>query len=365
MNASPALTPTPIGPVTPVPVAPKRVVEQQPVPLQWRVAQGAALAVLFLFAAYWNTYAFHLAGRVRDPGDEFGFFILAGIIWLTTPVAATIAVSTLQEALRRRWVVGFLSFSVVVLVSCTGFTHIQMGEEIRVLQDFGTGFIVGMTNLIAVFLGVALIPPEVDRRIIFTILSKPVNRVEFLIGKFLGLCLTLLFCMVLLGAFFMLTVSWFNIHMDGWTGAWHPAVSVDHPALGFTLSNLLNALILQYGQLVVLSAMALVLSLFVTQITAITFCFLAYFGGQMSSYWGQMGANDPNSKAPGMTGVMQSVVKVVYYILPRLDHFDCRQMLVTDSPVTVAIVWKAWSAGLVYVAVILAIGVLVFSDREF
>ena len=48
------------------------------------------------------------------------------------------------------------------------------------------GFIVIITMLMAIFLGVALVPPEIERRTIFTILSKPVDRLEFLIGKFLG-----------------------------------------------------------------------------------------------------------------------------------------------------------------------------------
>ena len=62
---------------------------------------------------------------------------------------------------------------------------------------------------------------------------------------------------------------------------------------------------------------------------------------------------------------MQNLVKVLYYALPRMDHFDVRQSLVTDSTISIAQVWKAWSSGLVYVGVLMVIGYLVFSDREF
>jgi hypothetical protein len=55
----------------------------------------------------------------------------------------------------------------------------------------------------------------------------------------------------------------------------------------------------------------------------------------------------------------------VYYALPRMDHFDVRQKLVTDDLVSFAFVWKAWSSGLLYIGVLLVIGYLVFSDREF
>jgi ABC-type transport system involved in multi-copper enzyme maturation permease subunit len=245
---------------------------------------------------------------------------------------------------------------------------VQLGEENRFLQDFGTGFIIAMTVLIAIFLGVSLVPPEIERRTILTILSKPVNRLEFLVGKYLGLCLTLLFCITLLGAFFLLVYALFAVN-NGGAGVWTQGTGANPAAtLGFQLSNLFSALILNYAQLCVLAALSMALSLIVTPITAITFCFLAYFGGQMSSYWGHLGGEghahaDENER--GLGGMMQGIVKIVYYALPRMDHFDVRQKLVTDELVPFAFVWKACSSGLLYVAVLLLIGYLVFSDREF
>ena len=136
--------------------------------------------------------------------------------------------------------------------------------------------------------------------------------------------------------------------------------------LGWTLGNLANALILHYGQLVVMAAMALTLSLFVSSITAIVFCFLAYFGGQMSSYWQNLGGRA--GAEGGETGIsrgMQGLVNVVYYALPRLDRFDVHTQLAGDTPIAFNTVWKAWGSGLVYSAILLTIAVLVFSDREF
>jgi ABC-type transport system involved in multi-copper enzyme maturation permease subunit len=58
-------------------------------------------------------------------------------------------------------------------------------------------------------------------------------------------------------------------------------------------------------------------------------------------------------------------VQIVYYALPRLDRFDVRERLVNDMPVALNYSWKAFSSGLIYVAVLLIIAYLVFSDREF
>jgi ABC-type transport system involved in multi-copper enzyme maturation permease subunit len=289
MNASPALPtrPSPIAPQTPS--RGNAALEGMPVPARWRAAQIFVLALIGALALYYQFIGYKRtdAPSVRLVSDYIGFVILAALTWMTTPTAGTIAVSTFKEALRRRWVVGFLLFSMVVIGFSGSLTFVQLGEELRFLQDFGTGFIIAMTTLIAIFLGVSLVPPEIERRTILTILSKPVNRLEFLIGKFMGLCLTLLFCIVLLGAFFLLSYAIFSLR-NGGAAAWQ-AVEGGTPGLGFQLAQIFKALILNYGQLCVLAALSMVLSLIVTPITAITFCFLAYFGGQMSSYWSHLG----------------------------------------------------------------------------
>ena len=382
MNANPTLNaPAPL-PATPRVAPMASATETLPVPARWRAGQLLMIALVALGAIVYNLYfipwAFIVktlqAGNLKAAltlfslSDQLGFVLLAAMIWLCTPAAGTVAVATLQEALRRRWVIGFLAFSTIVLLFSGSLTFVQLGEEQRFLQDMGTGFIIGMTILIAIFLGVTLVPPEIERRTIFTILSKPVNRLEFLLGKFYGLALTLFVCLLWLSAVFLTVFIIFNLNQNH--AAWTTGTANNPDAnLGFQTMNLAKALILHYGQLIVLSALSLMLSLIVTPITAITFCFLAFFGGQMSSYWGHLGGEDAHAHseetAHGLSGPMQNLVKIVYYALPRMDHFDVRPQLVTDSAIAIPMMWKAWSGGLIYVSVLITIAYLVFSDREF
>ena len=380
MNANPTLNaPAPRRVAPPATSA----TDTLPVPSRWRLGQWLLIALVALAAIAYNLYFvpwpaimrvlkagnFQLALNGFPVSDELGFVLLALLIRLSTPAAGTLAVSTLQEALRRRWVLGFLAFSSVVIIFSGSLSFIQLGQEQRFLQDIVTGFIIGMTILIAIFLGVTVVPPEIERRTIFTILSKPVNRLEFLLGKFLGLCLTLFVCLFWLSALFLLVFVLFNLRHNP---AAFTTGTTENPAatLGFQTMNLAKALLLHYGQLVVLAALSLMLSLIVTPITAITFCFLAFFGGQMSSYWGHLGGNDAHAghedeAAHGLSGPMQSLVKIVYYALPRMDHFDVRPQLLSDTAISAGDIWKAWSGGLIYISVLLTIAYLVFSDREF
>lgn len=345
--------------------------ERIEIPARWRMGQLLvigliAVLAIYYFAAGWRTPGGNPADNI-NPIDAIGFIILAGLTWLTTPTAATVAMTTFHEAVRRRWMTALLGFAVALLVLSTVFQWMQAGEEEKFLRDFGIGFIIIMTMLMAIFLGVSLVPPEIERRTIFTILSKPVKREEFLIGKFMGLCLTLLINLAVMSLAFLVSYALLKIRRSG---GLEPALSGMNGAevgLMFTLVNIGKALALHYGQLVIMSAVAITLSLIVSGITAIVFCFLVYFGGQMSSYWEHLEqhASGEEGGGGGISGPVQGLIKTVYFVLPRLDKFEVREKLVNDSPIFFNYMWKAFGSGLIYVAVLLLIAYLIWSDREF
>ena len=361
MNSSAALTPN-------APIAPRTYSDAVPVSTRFRVIQTVCLLAIMAFAVYFNIVGARAGGDLPQVADQLGFLALAAFVAMMTPAATAIAAITWREALRRRWMTALLVVSVLILGAANFFTGVQPGEEQRFLRDFGVGFIILITLLMAIFLGVSLVPPDIERRTIFTILSKPVSRIEFILGKFAGLALTLGLNLLILSAVFMVSYTINKVGHETWAGAM--LVESQHPGLSFDLSNIAHALVLHFGQLVVLAALALTMSLVVSPITAIVFSFLIYFGGQMSSYWGQLGghgeeAHDHEEHGSVLPKPVQGIVSILYYTLPKLDRFDVRDKLVTDQAVTTSYVWKSCSSGLVYVAVLLTIGYLVFSDREF
>ncbi|HEY0075748.1 MAG TPA: ABC transporter permease, partial [Abditibacteriaceae bacterium] len=189
------------------------------IPMKWRVGQIVLTLLVVALAIYYYTIGWKSpAGEVEvnrpTLWDGFGFVVLAGLIWLTTPTAGVIALTTFQEALRRKWMTALLAFGLVIVALSSFFTWMQPGEEQKFLRDFGLGFINILTILMAIFLGVALVPPEIERRTIFTILSKPVTRQEFLIGKFLGLCWTLFVNLALMGLMFLISYAIFKIRIE-------------------------------------------------------------------------------------------------------------------------------------------------------
>ena len=101
-----------------------------------------------------------------------------------------LAVNTLREALRNKLLYTLLGFGVLMIGSGMLLATLSYVEVDEILQDVGMASIRFFSAGIAIFIGIGLIYSEVDRRTIFTILSKPVSRTEFLVGKWAGLTLT-------------------------------------------------------------------------------------------------------------------------------------------------------------------------------
>ena len=192
-----------------------------------------------------------------------------------------------------------------MLAVSTFFTWMQPGSQQKFLRDYGLGFTVIITLIAAVFLGVALIPPEIERRTIFTILSKPVTRLEFLIGKYIGLMLTLALNLAVMSAIFLLSYGLFVVQKDGadaLTGS-NFLANIPHLAKAYSLANQadgtgvsLNGVNSGYykfgaralyasGTLSIMASFAIMLSQFLTGITAIIISFVVYFLGQSAAYW--------------------------------------------------------------------------------
>jgi Cu-processing system permease protein len=119
-----------------------------------------------------------------------------GCIW-------AIATNTVRESVRSKLLYGLLFFAVLLIGAGAIVARLSYVEGERILQDVGMGAVRLFGVTIAILVGINLIHREVDRRTVYTILSKPLSRGEFLVGKFLGLTLTIWLQMGIMGAAFV------------------------------------------------------------------------------------------------------------------------------------------------------------------
>ena len=99
---------------------------------------------------------------------------------------SALAITTFREEVRRKVFLFLLLFAGVMIATSWIFSFFTGSEELKVVKDMGLTSITLAGVAIAMVMGIRMLPGEMDKRTIYTILCKPVTRSEYLVGKFLG-----------------------------------------------------------------------------------------------------------------------------------------------------------------------------------
>lgn len=286
------------------------------------------------------------------------------IIW-------AIAKTTVGDALRKKVLQIFLVVTIGLIVLSLSFSQTlsfssQRGvsADLMMLKSFGLGLMALAGIFISLVLGVSLIPQEIERRTIYTILAKPVTRYEFIIGKFLGAILTLAITTGLMGVVFIATVV-----LKAW-GAEQPALS-KVAAQGITGvgtekvqvfdMNMLWGVILIYLQFMVLSSVVLLFSTIFTSTVNFFMGAAVYVVGFASTIVQSLGG------AEGAGPFLKIFYKVVFYVLPRFDQFNMpNQLLHPEASIANMGIYtmRMFLYAVVYALLALVLAILIFQNRE-
>ena len=249
----------------------------------------------------------------------------------------TLAFNTIREAIRNKLLYTLLGFGILMIGSGVLISTLSYVEVDEILQDIGMGAIRFFSAGIAIFVGIGLIHGEVDRRTIFTILSKPVSRSEFLIGKFAGLTLTVWLQLALMSFAFAL-VSWL-------VGA----------PLGTTH---LIAIVLIGLELMVLVAIATFFSAFTTPMLAALFTVGFWLIGHLSRDLYALGRQSDLES-------VSSIAEWLFRFLPDLEVFNKTLEAVHGLPIGMHEVGMALVYAIGYMICLLTLGSMIFSRRDF
>jgi ABC-type transport system involved in multi-copper enzyme maturation permease subunit len=250
---------------------------------------------------------------------------------------AAIAANTMREAIRHRVLYTLLFFAMALIGTGVLLATLSYVERERILQDVGFAAIRVFSMAIAIFVGINLVHREVDRRTIFTILSKPIARSEFLIGKYLGLLLTLWLQIAVMGAGFAGISLLAGAPLDGVHGA---------------------AIALVGAEVAIVVALALLFSSFTTPMLASFFSAGFWLIGHLSRDLRALGARADSD-------AVRRVTEAIYHVLPDLSAFDltahaARGLAIGASDVVLPLAYAAGYATLVVLA-----ATWIFERRDF
>lgn len=235
-----------------------------------------------------------------------------------------IAINTFREAARIR-----VLYGIIVLVVASNLLALVMGEmsireEARVARDVGLAGISLFGSLTAIFLGVFLLYSEVQRRTVHSIVSKPIERWEFVVGKYLGMALVL-----------TVLVGLFGLAMALLLGSQGVALS----------AAVVKAIALSWGEVLTVAAIAIFFSSFSSPFLSGIFALGLFALGRLT----------PDIEAAAATakeGWIQAVTKVALQIVPDLHLYSISGRSLDGVAVSVHGDFVSWQ----YVAVALGYG---------
>jgi ABC-type transport system involved in multi-copper enzyme maturation permease subunit len=247
-----------------------------------------------------------------------------------------IAKNTLKLEIRDKILYGIIVFGLLYIFFMLFLADLVLKEP-TMIKAFGLTGIYFFNAIIALFLGTTSFFKDVDRKVVYFILSKPVSRAQFVLGKFFGLCLVLLLTSAILGVAYAGVVLFEHAGFD-WIG--------------------IVAIAMQFLEMALFLAFAIFVSTFSSSLLSIVYTSGVFFLGHIVSQL------VTDAKIIGIGGVKLWLVEVFYYIFPNLEKFDVRDFAVH----AVATPWTSFGLAVAYAAVyivfLLTAAVWIFDKKE-
>lgn len=255
-----------------------------------------------------------------------------------------------KESVRDRVLYSIAAFAVILVAASLVVGQITAGQDLKIIKDLGLSTIELAGLVMAVFIGIGLVAREIDRRSLYNVLSKPLPRWEFVVGKFVGLVLTITINLALMTAAFYVVLA-----VIGWTSPEPIRRSWEAPAVD---PALLVAVFMILGELVVLTAVALFFSTFSSSaLLSLVLTLGVWIAGVESEDLRRFGDLVSSPFVP--------LVSAIGWVVPAFSAFDIKAAVVHGQPVPASfVIWRGMYA-LVYASVTLIASMLIFARREF
>jgi ABC-type transport system involved in multi-copper enzyme maturation permease subunit len=216
--------------------------------------------------------------------------------------------------------------------------QVSADTQDKILLDLGLAAINILGVIVAVFVGTGLVNKEIEKRTVLVLITKPINRIEFIVGKHLGLS----------GVLAVLTAAMTVIYL----------IVLTFSKINYPLGSILVSTLFLFLQLCLITAVALLFGVFTSSLLATLLTFGVYLVGNLSRDLVELGrlSRNPN---------IEKLTEGLYLVFPDLSRLDLKNEAVyglLPSPLTLL---SNGAYGLLYIVLLLAIAILIFLWREF
>ena len=302
-----------------------------------------------------------------------------------------IAINTFREAVRDKVLYGVLAFACGVLLFTLALAELSLNQQARVVRDVGLASISLFSVIIAVFLGSSLLYKEIERKTLYVILPKPIRRWEFLVGKYLGIALTALVFIAIMGsiqiwvtavsagapaavllgppgvalavlAVLMKLLRDRTAAIVPWSLGLLAAMAVAATSAEVEVTPLLAAFLLNLGEVLVVAAVALLFSSFSTPFLTGALTIGVWLVGRSADEMAEMRSTTLGESLREALHALAHVVPNLHLFVPGNHALSGEAELEGGLALYLA---TSMSYALLYATVLLVLAALIFRRRDF
>jgi len=251
---------------------------------------------------------------------------------------AAIASNTFREAVRDRVLYNLILFALIMIGASLLIGQITIAVQRQLLINLGLTSISIFGVLIAIFIGIGLVSKEIDKRTLYTVLTRPVRRWEFILGKFFGLLGTLVVNALLMSIGFFLALLYLMHRLeksDGW---------------------ILVAIFFILLQFVIVTSLALLFSAFSTPIESAVLTFAIFVVGSFSE--------DLRAFAASATGTTHYLATAMAYVIPNFSALNVISQVAHGSAVDLHLALFNTVYAITYAGAAVCAASIIFQNRN-
>jgi ABC-type transport system involved in multi-copper enzyme maturation permease subunit len=277
---------------------------------------------------------------------------ISGVLRWVAPKVAAISWTTSKEAMSQPLFYILLTIGVFGLILFPFIPYNTLGEDIKMVKDEGLTLIMVLSVVMALWTASVSIAEEIEGRTALTLLSKPVGRREFILGKFVGILVPVAIMFLVLGALFLSSVS-YKMPYDARESALTDPTVFDCQR---EMLQVAPGLLLGFMEAIVLTAISVAISTRLPMLANLMICASIYVLGHLVPILAD--------SAVGQIEFVRFVANLLAAILPVLDHFNISAGISTGQQVPG--IYLAWAGlyCLIYSAVAMLVALLLFEDRD-
>lgn len=264
-----------------------------------------------------------------------------------------IALISFKEGIRNKALYGITLIALMLFGATALIANMIPREVSKVAIDMALSAI-SLTGLLLVFfVGINLIAKDLDKRTIYTVLSRPISRSQYIFGKFLGMALLIIVTMSILSLLAMAAIVVLKTtHADFFTR--------------FSWSLILLSILLNVQMLILLAAISFFFSSFTTSsFVTLVLTIITYIIGQSISSIKTLVETSPGELGFTVSPMTIKIVAAAYYLFPNLSLFDIK--LQAAHALSVSSSYVIWTVvyGLVYIGLTITAAAIIFRKKEF